>query len=60
MSRLKFSLNSDQLELLLAFENAKGLGHLAELMARDPSVVSRNLQRIAEDYPVLIKVKGHW
>ena len=60
MNRLKFSLNSDQLELLLAFENAKGLGHLAELMARDQSVISRNLQRIAEDYPVLMKVKGRW
>lgn len=60
MSRLKFALSSDQLELLLAFENSQGLGHLAELMARDPSVVSRNLQRIAEDYPVLKKVKGRW
>lgn len=60
MTRLKFALSSDQLELLLAFENAKGLGHLSEMMAKDPSVVSRNLQRIAEDYPVLIKVKGRW
>lgn len=60
MDRLKFILNSDQLELLLAFENAKGLGHLAELMAKDPSVVSRNLQRIAEDFPVLVKIKGRW
>lgn len=58
--RLKFALTSDQLELLLAFENAKGLGHLSELMAKDQSVVSRNLQRIAEDFPVLIKVKGRW
>lgn len=58
--RLKFALSSDQLELLLAFESAKGLGHLAELMAKDQSVVSRNLQRIAEDFPVLIKVKGRW
>lgn len=60
MSRLKFALSSEQLELLLAFENASGLGHLAELMARDPSVVSRNLQRIAEDHSVLKKVKGRW
>lgn len=58
--RLKFALSSDQLELLLAFENAKGLGHLSELMAKDQSVVSRNLQRIAEDFPVLIKIKGRW
>ena len=60
MNRLKFTLNSDQLELLLAFEIAKGLSHLAELMAKDPSVISRNLQKIAEDFPVLIKVKGRW
>lgn len=53
-------MSSEQLELLLAFEKATGLGHLAELMARDPSVVSRNLQRIAEDHPVLKKVKGRW
>jgi len=45
---------------LLAFENSQGLTHLSEVMARDPSVVSRNLQRIAEDYPVLKKVKGRW
>lgn len=60
MRRLKFSLTSDQLELLLAFETSQGLNHLAELMAKDPSVVSRNLQRIAEDQPVLVKVKGRW
>ncbi len=60
MNRLKFALSSDQLELLLAFESATGLSHLAEVMARDPSVVSRNLQRIAESYPVLKKVKGRW
>jgi nicotinamidase-related amidase len=58
--RLQFSLTSDQLELLLAFENSKGLGHLSELMAKDPSVISRNLQRMAEELPVLIKIKGRW
>jgi nicotinamidase-related amidase len=60
VNRLKFSLSSDQLELLLAFESSQGLGHLAEVMARDQSVISRNLQRIAEDQPVLKKVKGRW
>lgn len=60
MDRLRFTLTSEQLELLIAFENATGLNHLAELMARDPSVVSRNLQRIAESSPVLKKVKGRW
>jgi nicotinamidase-related amidase len=60
MSRARFSLSSEQLELLLAFEQSQGLAHLAEAMAKDPSVVSRGLQRIAEEYPVLVKVKGRW
>lgn len=60
MNRLRFSLSSEQLELLLAFESSKGLNDLAETMARDPSVVSRNLQRIAESADVLKKVKGRW
>lgn len=44
----------------MAFEECKGLSHLAETMGRDPSVVSRSLQRIAETCPVLMKVKGRW
>lgn len=60
MERRKFKLTSDQLELLMAFESSRGLGHLSEVMAKDPSVVSRNLQRMAEVYPVLEKVKGRW
>ncbi len=58
--RQTFPLSSDQLELLLAFGESTGLTALAESMGRDPSVVSRGLQKIAEDYPVLIKVKGRW
>ncbi len=60
MKRDRFLLDSDQLELLVAFEDSKGLNQLAELMAKDPSVVSRGLQKIAEAYPVLIKVRGRW
>jgi hypothetical protein len=60
MNRLRFSLTSEQLELLLAFESSNGLNDLAETMARDPSVVSRNLQKIAEIAEVLKKVKGRW
>jgi nicotinamidase-related amidase len=60
MRTLRFALTSEQLELLIAFENATGLSHLSEIMARDQSVVSRNLQRIAESWPVLAKVKGRW
>lgn len=60
MTRTRFSLTSDQLELLLAFQESQGLNHLAEMMAKDPSVVSRGLQRIAETHPVLTKVRGRW
>jgi nicotinamidase-related amidase len=60
MTRNRFLLSSDQLELLLAFEESKGLSHLAETMAKDPSVISRGLQKIAESYPVLIKIRGRW
>lgn len=60
MGRQTFPLSSDQLELLLAFGESTGLATLAESMGRDPSVISRGLQKIAEDYPVLVKVKGRW
>ena len=60
MNRDRFLLDSDQLELLLSFEESKGLSQLAEVMAKDPSVISRGLQRIAEAYPVLIKNRGRW
>lgn len=60
MKRIKFELTSDQLELLIAFEQAKGLAQLSELMLRDPSVISRNLQKMAEDFPVLEKKNGRW
>lgn len=60
MIRPQFSLSSDQLELLLMFEESEGLGKLAEQMGRDPSVISRSLQRMAETFPVLVKAKGRW
>ncbi|RYZ80280.1 MAG: isochorismatase family protein [Proteobacteria bacterium] len=60
MRRREFPLSSDQLELLLAFGESKGLTALAERMGRDQSVISRGLQKIAEDYPLLVKIKGRW
>jgi len=56
----RFPLSSEQLELLLAFEKSKGLSELAQMMGRDSSVVSRQLQKLVEDYPVLTKEKGKW
>lgn len=60
MNRVKFPLSSEKLELLLAFESHQSLQDLARVMAKDPSVISRGLQQLAEAYPVLIKVKGRW
>ena len=60
MARERFPLTSDQLEVLVAFSERKGLADLAESLAKDPSVVSRHLQRIAEVAPVLEKVNGRW
>lgn len=60
MSRPRFALTSEQLELLLAFEHCGGLSKLATYMAKDPSVISRQLQRLAEAAPVLVKVDGRW
>jgi nicotinamidase-related amidase len=56
----RFPMSSEQLELLLAFEKSNGLAELSQMMARDSSVISRQLQRLAEDYPVLTKEKGKW
>lgn len=58
--RERFPLESEQLELLLAFETHPGLQALAKAMSKDPSVVSRNLQRLAELQPVIVKENGRW
>jgi nicotinamidase-related amidase len=59
--RPRYPLTNEQLELLLVFEAADGsLSRLAEAVRRDPSVVSRNLQRLAEDAPVLAKRGTKW
>lgn len=60
VARKRFPLTSDQLELLLAFESCESLQHLAEKMVKDASVVSRNLQQLAEHSPVIVKMKGRW
>lgn len=59
-SRQRFPLSSEQCELLLAFEAAESLSGLASQLARDVSVVSRQLKQLAEDAPVLEKRKGRW
>ncbi len=46
--RIRFPLTSEQCELLVAFEDATTLTDLAKAMHKDASVISRNLQSLAE------------
>jgi DNA-binding transcriptional LysR family regulator len=56
----RFGLTSEQCELLLAFETAPSLEALARALGRDASVLSRQLQRIAQETPALEKTHGRW
>lgn len=56
----RFPLSSQDCEILLAFEARKSLQSLAESMAKDISVVSRNLKAISERAPVIEKQSGKW
>jgi len=58
--REKFPVSSDQMELLLAFEKAGSLEELSEVMAKDPSVISRRLKDLAMIVPAIAKVGGRW
>lgn len=59
--KMLFPLSSDQAELLLAFESTNNLNDLAKSMARDTSVISRQLKRLGEEHPELIqKVDSRW
>lgn len=60
MSRLQFPISSEQLELLIEFGKCNSLSTLADIFGKDPSVISRNLQRLAEDAPVITKANGRW
>jgi nicotinamidase-related amidase len=60
MEKPKFPLSSEQLELLLLFEQHKGLTELSKAIGRDSSVVSRQLQKLASEFPVLSKEQGKW
>lgn len=56
----RFALSTEQLELLLSFEKHASLLTLASVLLRDQSVISRNLQKLAETAPVIVKQKGRW
>jgi DNA-binding transcriptional LysR family regulator len=59
---MKFrSLLSDhEAELLIAFESNPGIEALAQALGRDPTVISKQLKRIAANVPALRKVGGRW
>ncbi len=57
---VRFPLSSEHLELLLAFERTGSLRELSEHLGKDQSVVSRQLQRLGEEAPVIQKVRGKW
>lgn len=60
MDKDRFPLDSAQLELLLAFEASEGLSELAKALHRDTSVVSRALQKLGTEAPVIAKKGGRW
>lgn len=56
----KFSLSSDDCELLLAFEKASTLERLSRLIHRDTSAVSRRLKHLSAKAPVIEKMGNRW
>jgi len=57
---MKFTLNTDEAELLIHFETSPGLEPLANLLGRDPTVISKQLKRISSKGDFLTKSKGRW
>jgi DNA-binding transcriptional LysR family regulator len=55
-----FIIDSEECELLLAFEVAPNLEKLSETMGRDISNISRALTRMAGKLPVIEKKGGRW
>ncbi len=57
---MQLPISSDDCALLLRFSESNGLANLAQSLGRDISVVSRKLQRLASEVPVLEKHGGRW
>lgn len=53
-------LSDTDLELLLEFENNSSIDSLSRSIHKDPTVISRQLKRIAEKADVLTKIAGRW
>lgn len=56
----KFVLSDSDLHLLLEFENNPSIEALSKALAKDPTVISRQLKRISEQADVLVKISGRW
>jgi DNA-binding transcriptional LysR family regulator len=56
----RYYLNSDECELLLAFEQAPSLSQVSQIVGRDISAISRVLTRIVEKAPVITKQGNRW
>ena len=55
-----FALESDEAMLLLEYEKSQSVSQVAKVFNRDPSVVSRNLKKLAQKIPVLERSQGKW
>ena len=55
-----FILSTEDATLLLEYERCGSMAKMAEIFQRDPSVISRNLKKLAEKLPVLEKIHGKW
>ena len=57
---MQLPISSDDCLLLLKFSETDTLAALSQSLGRDISVVSRKLQRLAAEVPVLEKHQGRW
>ena len=60
MEDLSQPFSTEQLKLLLHFEKAESLLELSLRLNKDQSVVSRNLQSLADVAPVIEKINRRW
>ena len=55
-----FMLDSSECTLIAALEEHPSLNEVSAIMGRDPSVLSRQLSKIIDRYPVAEKQAGRW
>lgn len=55
-----YMLDSTECTLIMALEETKTLQELSQALKRDPSVLSRQINKIVEKYPLAEKISGRW